>query len=368
MRRYDLDWVRISVFALLIFYHLGMFFVPWNWHVKNDKLYSWLQFPMIFVNQWRLPVLFVISGMGTRMALSKKNLGHFLKERTARLLIPLIFGMIIIVAPQVYIERVLNNEFSGSFLNFYPSYFNGIYPEGNFSWHHLWFLPYLFVYSVILSPIFILIRNNPNNKFITFIRKIAQTKFGMFFFLIPLLLVLFILKPFFPVTHNLIKDWFNFFYNLLFFFYGFVFIAMGEVFWNKIRHLKKNALILGIISYLILIILFFNKVSFLFSEEIISIIEVLNTGSFIIAVLGYANKYLSKYGKRRAYLNQAVYPFYILHQTIIIIIVYFLNDVQINDFIKFVILLIGTFGGSWLIFELVKRTKLTRIFFGIKKL
>ena len=60
IRRYDLDWLRVIVFGLLIFYHVGMFFVPWGWHIKNNEIYGWLRYPMLFVNQWRLPILFVI--------------------------------------------------------------------------------------------------------------------------------------------------------------------------------------------------------------------------------------------------------------------------------------------------------------------
>ena len=149
-RRYDLDWLRVLVFSLLILYHVGMFFVPWGWHLKNNNIYEWLQLPMAFVNQWRLPILFIISGMGTRFALSYKNTREFLVERRNRLLIPLVFGMIVIVAPQVYIERIADGDFTGTYWQFYLHYFEGIYPSGNFSWHHLWFLPYLFVYSLLL--------------------------------------------------------------------------------------------------------------------------------------------------------------------------------------------------------------------------
>jgi hypothetical protein len=164
-RRYDLDWLRVIVFGLLIFYHIGMFFVPWGWHIKNDNIYDWLQIPMLFLNQWRLPVLFVISGMGTRYALSYRNWKTFLSERGSRLLIPLLFGSLVVVAPQVYIERIVNGVDFSSYLDFYPHFFEGIYPTGNLSWHHLWFLPYLLVYSIILTPVFIYLRNKPEGQF-----------------------------------------------------------------------------------------------------------------------------------------------------------------------------------------------------------
>lgn len=148
IRRYDLDWLRVIVFGLLIFYHVGMFFVPWGWHVKNNVIYDWLRWPMLFLNQWRLPILFVISGMGTYYALGKRSMGTFMWERFLRLGIPLAAGMILIVPPQVYFERLADGAFSGSYLKFYTTAaFDGVYPEGNVSWHHLWFLPYLLVFS-----------------------------------------------------------------------------------------------------------------------------------------------------------------------------------------------------------------------------
>ena len=148
IRRYDLDWLRVIVFGLLIFYHVGMFFVPWGWHVKNNSIYDWLRWPMLFLNQWRLPILFVISGMGTFYALGKRGMGKFMWERFLRLGIPLVVGMLLIVPPQVYVERLAEGQFTGSYWAFFSTIaFDGVYPEGNLSWHHLWFLPYLLVFS-----------------------------------------------------------------------------------------------------------------------------------------------------------------------------------------------------------------------------
>ena len=134
MRRHDLDWLRVLVFGLLIFYHVGMFFVPWGFHIKNNVIYEEIKWPMLFLNQWRLPILFVISGMGTYYALSKRTGGRFAGERITRLLIPLVAGMLLVVPPQVYIERLAHGQFSGSYFDFWPSRaFAGIYPEGNLS-------------------------------------------------------------------------------------------------------------------------------------------------------------------------------------------------------------------------------------------
>ena len=117
-RRYDIDWIRVIVFDILIIYHVGMFFVSWGWHIKNNEIIDWMRWPMLFVNQWRLPILFIISGMGTRFALSHRSGAKYLLERFTRLFIPLTVGILVIVAPQVYIERVVQGTISGSFFEF----------------------------------------------------------------------------------------------------------------------------------------------------------------------------------------------------------------------------------------------------------
>src|SRR5690554_6223487 len=140
MRRYELDWLRVFVFSLLILYHTGMFFVPWGWHIKNNIIYEGLVWPMLFVNQWRLPILFVISGMGTYFSIRKRDSGGYALERLGRLGLPLVVGMLLVVPPQVYLERISTGAFRGSFFDFWPRHaFTGSYPDGNLSWHHLWF-------------------------------------------------------------------------------------------------------------------------------------------------------------------------------------------------------------------------------------
>ncbi|KXK28908.1 MAG: acyltransferase [Bacteroidetes bacterium OLB12] len=173
MRRYSLDWLRVIAFSLLIFYHVGMFFVPWDFHIKNNTIYPDIRWPMLFLNQWRLPLLFVISGMSTWFALSKRSGLQFVGERTTRLLIPLLAGMILIVPPQVYFERLAKAQVTGGFLDYWPVHaFSGVYPEGNLSWHHLWFLPYLLIFSLLLLPVFLYLRKHPQAALLNWVKKL----------------------------------------------------------------------------------------------------------------------------------------------------------------------------------------------------
>ena len=117
-RKYNIDWLRVIVFDLLILYHVGMIFVPWNYHIKNNITSEAFVIPMMFLNQWRLPLLFLISGMGTCYALSYKTGRTFLWQRTLRLLVPIIFGMLVLVPPQVYVERLSQGVKYNSYFDF----------------------------------------------------------------------------------------------------------------------------------------------------------------------------------------------------------------------------------------------------------
>ena len=65
-RYYDLDWLRVLAFGSLTFYHIGMFYVTWDWHIKSVHSNSAPESWMILINPWRLSLLFLISGMALR--------------------------------------------------------------------------------------------------------------------------------------------------------------------------------------------------------------------------------------------------------------------------------------------------------------
>src|SRR6476660_5380811 len=127
-RRADLDWLRVSAFSLLILYHAGMAWSGWSWHLTSSDSIDWLREAMRFLNRWRMPLIFVVSGAAVTLALGARKPGAFVLDRLKRLLLPLVFGMIVLVPPQVYLERLYRGQFTGSFLQWLPQMFNGVYP------------------------------------------------------------------------------------------------------------------------------------------------------------------------------------------------------------------------------------------------
>lgn len=369
MRRYDLDNLRVIAFGLLIFYHVGMVFVPWPNHIKDTNTYEGLVFPMLFLNQWRLSILFVISGMGTYFALSKRNGVQLAKERLKRLLIPLLFGMAFIVPPQVYFEWLDKGLFNGNYLEFYlDRSFWKPYPEGGaISWHHLWFILYLLIFSLILLPFFLYLRKNPDLFLIKKLKILCNYRLGIYIFIIPLLLYEFALAPLYPSTHALMGDWYNLFNYGTLFLFGYVLISLKESFWQMVLKHRKQYLVIGLITFPLLMFLWFGSFDFKGKPLLSGFIKVLNLWSWIMTIFGFGAAYLNKPGKFLSYANESVYPLYILHQTVIVILCFYLKNTGWNFSVKFSLMVIGTFGISWLIYEFgIRRYKWIRPLFGLK--
>ena len=363
-RRHDIDWIRVLAFDLLILFHIGMYFNTWDSEVKNNITISWLAYPMQFSSLWRLPLIFVVSGMGTCFALSYRSGGQYIKERFIRLFIPLLVGILVIVPPQVYVERVADGDFFGSFWAFYPHFFEPVYPKGNLSWHHLWFLAYLFFMSIVATPLFLKLRQNDNAFSLWLQRLITRSPWYLYLVTIPLLVVEFSMEPIFPITRALIGDWYALVYYFLFFLSGFLLITLGQPFWVAIDKIKLKTLLTGIISYQI----YWWLLTTSDGHVLIPVLKTMMCWSVILAIFGYGTRYLNKDSRILNYRNEAVYPFYIIHYTIILLMGFWLMDDPIPVFLKFAIMVVGTFGGSWVFFEIVKRIRGLRLLFGLKRM
>jgi len=375
MRRYDIDALRVIVFGLLIFYHLGMFFVPWDFHLKNSVTYDWLKYPMIFLNRWRLPLLFVISGIGTFFNITKRNGWNFVGERFMRLFIPLVVGMLLIVPPQVYFERLDAGQFYGNYFEFWISsaFSGGAYPEGNISWHHLWFLPYLLLYSIVLTPVFIYLRNHPQTWIIRKTKRLISCKFGLLLLVIPLMFWEIFLRPRFPSTHGLLDDWYNHVNYGTLFFYGFLLMTVKDTLWENITKHRRMYLICGVIIYILMTYIEFvagyTPHKYTPNTLLFHLLWATFEWTWILVIISYAVVYLNKPSRKLSYTTEAVYPFYILHQSVIIALGFYLKNVEMCLFAKFSVMVIGTFGITWLIYEIgIRRHAWIRPLFGMKRI
>lgn len=369
-REYGLDWLRVMAFAILIGYHTGMYFVPWPWSVKNRETSEWLTWVMIFFNHWRLPLLFFISGAGTWFNLRRRGYGDFALERTRRLLLPLAFGMFVIIPPQIYVERILAGWHYGSYFEFWGTAFTFVpYPRGNLSWHHLWFLPYIFTYSLIALPLFALFRSTAGSAVVERLARLCERPGWIYLLNVPNIAAALLLGPHWPVTNNLTSDWANFTGSLLTFLWGFI-ICGNDRFLGLVERRRREFLIVSAAMLVLFYGIRLDHVLAAFSGVgrawIFTLVDSYFGMAVILTLVGWSRSRLNLDSAALRYANTAVYPFYIFHQTITILLGYAWIDWRIPFAIKFPLLFAGTFLGSWVLFEATRRHAVTRLLFGMK--
>jgi len=373
-RLYYIDWLRVIAFTLLILYHTGMFFVPWDFHFKNNETSELFELWMTPLNQFRLPLLFMISGMGVYFALSHRKTSGFIKERSTRLLLPLIFGMLVIIPPQIYFERLTQNVHFENYFDFWKTVFYFVpYPEGgSLSWHHLWYIIYIFVYSLMAIPLLKFLKGDKSKIFKTKLYEFFSKPGKIYLLGLPLLFVFYSLAPFFPTTHGLFDDWYNFTYSFTFFIYG-IFIISVDGLWDVIEQQRKLSLKIAHIPFAFLWLFVWGPTFYIMNEETTAFfffygfLKTTFVICWLLAVLGYSRIILNKTNKFLAYATDAVYPFYILHQTIMMIFGYYIIKLPLGIFSKFTIVAIITFGGSFILYEFfIKRFNISRVLFGMK--
>lgn len=227
-RKYFIDWLRIGLIISVFFFHVGMIFRPEQWHVNSAESFPFLDPIMYWLHLWRMPLLFLVSGVGTFYAIGHRTTWQYVKERLKRLYIPFTVGFFTLVPLMVYIERI---DQYGSLWNFIPHMFDGgPYPQGNISWHHLWFILYLLLISLLIAPFLNYTKSGHYNMIRGKLINITSKKLGLNWLLPLIILSQVVLRQYFPdSTHALVNDWAYFVYYLLFFLSGFMFFTSNKV-------------------------------------------------------------------------------------------------------------------------------------------
>jgi len=342
-RRYDIDWLRVIAIALLIFYHLGIAFQPWGvfiGFIQNDKSLDFLWTPMSMINIWRIPLLFFVSGMGVSFAIRKRNWKQLLLERSKRIMLPFIFGIIFIVPIHIFLwQKYYNQDLSYSL---------------NVS--HLWFLGNIFIYVVLLFPLFFYIKSKENSKITLWLKKIFGTPAGYLLIIFCFVLEGILINPETYETYSMTIH--GFLLGLMSFLFGFIFIISGNNFWNNTLKWRWIYLCIAVILFGIRNLFFQLK-----APNLLLSIESIN---WILSLFGFAYKYLNHPGKALSYLRQAAYPVYILHMIFIYVGSYLVMPLQIPPLLKFVIIVVFTFIGCFAFYDLIiKRVKILRPLFGL---
>jgi len=341
--------------------------------IQNQETSIVLEYFVDISHQFRLALLFFISGIGVAFAYKRKSNQAFIIERNKRLLIPLLTGFIFIVPPMVYTEKLFLGQVDSGFITFYPLFFTqGIYPVGNLSWHHLWFIVYLYLFCILGLKIFTWLAESKKQR-LNYLAVWGQG-YGIYRFILPLLVVEICLRALFPGFRDLIHDWASFFHWFLIFLAGYV-IANDDRLLNSPCRLRYISLLTAVLASCALYALFngtelrpnYNDEFIIIKYLTYCLLRMTMVWCSILACLGFAARYLQFSNRLLVYLNQAVYPLFILHLSISTGLGYWVVGLNWNLWLKYLLITSLTIGISLCIYHFaIRPNKLMRLLFGVK--
>jgi glucans biosynthesis protein C len=372
-RQFYIDWIRVSAFFLLIFFHCAMPFVGfYRWEIQNKETSVGLDRLIIWLHQWRIPLLFFISGTGIYFSLQRRTVMAFAGERVVRLFIPLVFAMFFTIPLQVYYEKLQRGKISGSYLDFYPTVWNMIpYPEGSLSWSHMWYVVYLFVFCILLLPLFGLFKIRAMERMREWFSSLLNNPFSVIIFFLPLVLIFYLFYIKYPEQASLLDDWMLFNFSLTLLLYGY-FLGSAPQFWLTCERYRYHFLVIAIVCVLALFYGYWWDITLPKKQDnrlyIYGFLNALNIWSIILGVCGIAKKHLNFTNSFLKFANKAVYPFYIIHQTVIVALGFYLVQLNAPIAVKLILLIILSFLLIWLIYYwLIRPFSIMRFLFGMKR-
>lgn len=371
-RRYDFDWLRVLAVLLLLYFHTAAVFYQGDlgeFYIRNARSSQVMNGFVLFVHQWHMPLFFLISGASTWFALSYRSAKQYIQERGQRLLIPFVFGTLVLIPPQVYLRLLSSSTYDQSYLQFYPQFFNGIRPYGNFEWGHLWFLIYLLTVSLIALPLLLHLQRPDAHLRSTLINWVAKP--GVILLMaLPLAAIEVILRPHWPGFQNLYDDWANVCLYLLYFCYGYLICSEARFGAAIDKHLGV-AFGLALIGMGIVLGLWQSDripdQTYSLSNLLYQGFRGCNAWFWVLALLGLGRRFLNFNSKLLTYANEAAYPVYLLHQTVLVAIAFYVVRWNIGIMAKFWIISTATLIATIALHELlIRRFNLPRFLFGLK--
>jgi hypothetical protein len=377
-RRYDIDWLRVLATLTIFLFHCARFFDPIDWHLKNAERSTFLTLFVVVLATWEMPLFFVLSGIGSWYALKSRNGGQYLFERVKRLLVPFYtVGIFLLLPPQFYIDFVTHRGYRPSYWDMVPPFFVGdslrLWLKDpyitNFWPGHLWFLQFLFIVSLVTLPLLLFLRSESGRRLIGTLAGWCHHRGGIFLFLIPLMLVRIGLRSFFAGEHT----WADLVEYALFFLIGYL-IPADKRFTESYKRDGRLGLVLGLAgaaggAYLFLVLRYnpMEGESFSRTYVLFQIVWSIASWGWIVFILSMGARYLNFTNSVLTYANEAVLPFYILHQTVILLVGWFIIPFDLSILVKYLAIATGSFVIIMALYELlIRRFNVLRFLFGMR--
>lgn len=364
-RRYDIDWLRVLAVLLLVPFHTALVF-SLN---PNDVVYvkDTVESPFLlridgFIYQWHMPLLFLLAGASTWFALGFRSSGQYLKERFLRLLIPGVFGVVVLIPLMLYLHliwRPIGTQYT-SFFDYYPHFFQ-VNPNdlvgysGTMTPSYLWFIFFLFIFSIVALPLFRYFRGENGRQLLDRLAGIFEKRSALW--------LLGILIAFLAALPGLVDK--NPFFFIGFFILGYMFMS-NERFQQAIDRDVWLTLALGVTAYLIAESLPYNSPEWSTTWIVRGVFYNFNRWWLTLAFLGLGHKFLNRTNRVLNYAREAAYPFYILHLPIDTLVAYFIVQMKADIAVKYILINIFTIALTLGVYEIIKRVNLLRFLFGMR--
>jgi len=377
-RMYELDWLKVIVTIDLIPFHAAWMITSvggFSFVEKGTIAWKILHCYVQFVSPLHMFLLFLVAGTGTFMSLRRRSPRQYIKERIKRLLIPLLTFMIFLFPILGYFWPT-DIDLGG--INFVTQFWpwclmTTFYSEvtGGPNWAHMWFVAYLFIYSLILLPAFLHLRAGKGRLLESLTHLVTGRRGAIFLMGLPISLTFAVLSPIWPFfRNNLYSDWGYFTYNMTAFILGF--IIARDPRWTRAfdRHTAVSLLLGMILSALKLLMEYraasFSTPAYSLNYVIYSLVAGFNTWFWVIAVLGIARRSLSFTNRFLGYFSRISYPFYIFHLVAMSVSGHYITRLRRGVVTEFIMICAASFLVTVLCCELAKSTRVTRFLFGIK--
>lgn len=364
-RRYDLDWLRVLGILLVFIYHSSRFYNMEDWILKNKTWYPAVEVWNLFATSFMMPLMFVISGASLYYAIGKGGFGKFVKDKVLRLLVPLLVGIFTHASLQSYLYAKTHGLFNGGYFQFLPFY----YQLDRIDWNgmHLWYLRYLFLFSIILYPLMRWLKAGGCN-FLTQLNGVLA-KAGVVYVLALPILLLHLLPPDAPLMDG--NGGYPYLMYLFFILWGFL-IASDERLQDRIRQSRWVFLATGLILAAgsgMLLIQIPDKDTLSTGLILGGAMRVFGGWICVLAILGLGMAYLTVRSARLDYANEAVLPFYIFHQTVLLATGYFVLQWDLPEILEWAVIVAISFVIIMTLYEFaVRRFNVMRVLFGMKLL